>query len=200
MTVGFETWVPKTCTTVFVVKNIAPDNKRIKIFHYPINNGDERDLLTIPQVSEADIRHSLLKGELKTKFETGEAVVTRSNIDLIQFDDCQKEWLQLYGVTDGIEGGGGSASLNFTFMQGQELIGTIDGSNRIFTTTHRFINGTWGNNEFRIEIFHNGRKLVLTTDYIIAESGGPGTGYDTIIFTFTPSDRSIIRASYVIQT
>lgn len=199
MTVGFETWVPKTCTTVFVVKNIAPENKRIKIFHYPINNGDERDLLTIPQVSEADIRHSLLKGELKTKFETGEAIVTRSNIDLIQFDDCQKEWLQSYGVTEGIEGGGGSANLNFTFMQSQQLIGTIDGSNRIFTTAHRFINGTWGNNEFRIKIEHNGRVLAETFDYMIAESNGPGTGYDTVILTFAPSARSVLVADYIVE-
>lgn len=198
MTVGFETWVPKTCTTVFVVKNIAPDNKRIKIFHYPIKNGEERDLLTIPQVSEADIRHSLLKGELKTKFETGEAIVTRSNIDLIQFDDCHKEWLQTYGVTEGIEGGGGSAQLNFTFMQGMSLIGNIDGNNRIFTTQHNFINGTWGLNEFRIRIEHNGRTLAHTFDYIIAESGGPGTGYNTIILNFVPAARSVLIADYIV--
>jgi hypothetical protein len=198
MTVGFETWVPKTCSTVFIVKNIAPENKRIKIFHYPIDNGCERDLMTIPQVSEADIKHSLLKGELKTKFETNEAIVTRSNIDLIQFDDCQKAWLQSYGVIEGLEGGGGSASVPFVFMQGMELIGNIDGVNRIFTTTQPFINGTWGNNSFAIKIYHNGRTLVNTIDYILAESGGVGTGYNTIIFTFVPSDRSVIRADYIV--
>ena len=35
-------------------------------------------------------------------------------------------------------------------------------------------------------------------DYILAESGGVGTGYNTIIFTFVPSDRSVIRADYIV--
>jgi hypothetical protein len=200
MTVGFETWVPKTCSTVFIVKNIAPERKRIKIFHYPIDNGCERDLMTIPQVSEADIKHSLLKGELKTKFETNEAIVTRSNIDLIQFDDCQKAWLQSYGVIDGLEGGGGgSTTVPFMFKQGMELVGVIDGVNRLFTTTEIFINGTWGSNIFKIEIIHNGRSLVEGFDYILAEGGGVGTGYNTIMLKFTPSDRSVIRADYVVK-
>ena len=65
--VGFETWYQKQCPTVFRVKNIAKDGKRIRIFKYPIKNGTARDLMEIPYVSEADIRHSLLKGELFMK-------------------------------------------------------------------------------------------------------------------------------------
>src|SRR5574338_1584724 len=46
--------------------------KVIFIFHYPINPGETRDLLAIPGVQEADIRASLLKGELRHKFLCGD--------------------------------------------------------------------------------------------------------------------------------
>ena len=38
-------------------------------------------------------------------------------------------------------------------------------------------------------------------DYLISESGGVGTGYDTVTFiSFTPQyNRSIIEATYVIK-
>ena len=39
----FHTWFPKAPSTCFVVKNIAPFGKRIKIFNYPIVNGGTRD-------------------------------------------------------------------------------------------------------------------------------------------------------------
>ncbi len=93
----------KESPTVFVVKNIAENNKRIKIFQYPIANGKERDLMTIPSVSEADIRHSLLKGELLVKLKSKEIIVTQSNIDLLQFDDVHKKVLESYGITDGLQ-------------------------------------------------------------------------------------------------
>lgn len=114
MTVGFETWGPKTDTTVFIIRNIAPKNKTIKIFNQSIRNGQEKDLLDLPQVSEADIRASLLKGALKRKFESGEIIVTRSNIDLVQFDNTQKTWLQSYGITNGLDSGSYSEATEST--------------------------------------------------------------------------------------
>lgn len=204
--VGFDTIFKKTCPTVFVVKNIATNNKRIRIFRWPIKNGCERDLLKIPFVSEADIRHSLLKGELKIKLENDEIIITDSTIDLLQFDECQKAFLRSKGVIHGLEiecdqlacdGYGGE--LPFVFKQGKQLIGTQDGSNRIFTTPESFIQGNYGNNEFKILIKHNGRDLVETIDYIVSESGGVGSGYNTIIFTsFAPHEDSVIRADYVV--
>lgn len=197
--VGFETWFPKQCPTVFVVKNIAPEGKRIKIFTFPIANGMERDLMSIDFVSEADIRHSLLKGELLTKLRSKEAIVTQSNINLLQFDDCQKAFLQSVGIMDGLEVAGVPAVLPFAFKQGVSLIGTLDGSNRVFTTPENFLNGTFGNNVFRILIKHNGRDLVEGIDYFVSESGGAGTGYDTIVLCFSPTVDSILVADYVVE-
>jgi hypothetical protein len=76
--------------------------KTISIFHYPINAGCERDLLQIPGVQEADIRASLLKGELRHKFLCGDIELVSSNIDLLQFSDKQRTFLQNFGFTEGV--------------------------------------------------------------------------------------------------
>ena len=127
-----HTFVPKQCTTVFKVKNIAPGNKKIKIFTLPIPNGMERDLMDIPEISEADIRHSLLKGELNVKIRADEIIVTESSIDLLQFDECQKQFLEDAGIMRGLEvatsgnggGGDGYASLEETLLVGNETNGS----------------------------------------------------------------------------
>lgn len=199
--VGFNTIFPKQCDTVFRVKNIAPNNKRVKVFTLPIKNGSVRDLMTIPHVSEADIRHSLLKGELNVKLRAKEIFVVESNINLLQFDPCHRQFLIDSGITYGIDASGGTAEVPFTFKQGQDLIGTQDGTNPIFTTPDNFIQGTFGNNEFRILIRHNGRTLQEGTDYIVSESGGVGTGYDTVIFKCTlPGAEDEITVDYVVET
>jgi hypothetical protein len=197
--VGFDTWFPKDCPTVFVVRNVAPFNKTIKIFNYPIPNGKERDLMCINYVSEADIRHALLKGELMIKLRTQEAIVTASNIDLLQFDDCQKAFLKSVGILEGLEIASVPATIPFAFKQDVPLAGALDNSNRIFKTPDKFIDGEFANNDFHILVKHNGRSLVEGIDFFIAESGGPGTGFDTIILNFTPKPRSILVADYVIQ-
>lgn len=101
--VGYGTFFVKNPSTKFVVKNIAPRGKRIRIFQYPILNGSTRDLLAIPGVSEADIRHSLLKGELLLKIKSKEIIVVDSDIDLLQFNDDQKQFLQGAGITKGLD-------------------------------------------------------------------------------------------------
>jgi len=88
----------------FVVRNITPDrNKTIKIFNYPINFNTTRDLLQIPGVSEADIRASLLKGELNHKIRAKDILIECSDIDLLQFNNAQKTFLQNAGVTIGLD-------------------------------------------------------------------------------------------------
>ncbi len=214
--VGYDTWFRKSCpTTVFIVKNIARGGKRVRIFQYPINNGDTRDLLMIPGVSEADIRHSLLKGVLREKIVNGEITITESNIDLLQFDTCQYDFLRSAGIIDGLEvqGGGGSDGYSFpvVFRQNVALVGTFNDVNRIFTVPNgeKFVNGSIVvpgsvvlNHEFRIIIRHNGRTLVESVDYILSESGGGGTGYDTIAFiSLVPRarDEGTLVADYVIE-
>lgn len=205
MGVGFNTVWKKTCPTVFKVLNTAPEGKRIRVFTLPIKNGMVRDLMEISFVSEADIRHSLLKGELHRKILAGEIRVVDSNIDLLQFDECHKQFLIDAGIikglsVDGYDGYGGK-TVNYLFKQEFELLGAKDGVNRVFTVApgDKFIDGILDGNEFHIHIDHNGRRLIQDIDYVILESGGFGTGYDTIRFiSFVPSENSKIIADYMI--
>lgn len=84
------------------------------------------------------------------------------------------------------------------------LIGVKNGANRVFNTPTNF--RTPSSLIQTIEVFHNGRRLFLDmsnpsplfSDYSISESGGVGTGFDTINFlTFAPSSRSVIVANYI---
>lgn len=89
--------------THFIVKNITTDRKKtIKIFHYPILYGQTRDILQIPGIQEADIRASLLKGEIRHKFLCGDIELISSNIDLLQFSNNQRIWLQNFGFSEGV--------------------------------------------------------------------------------------------------
>lgn len=85
------------------MKNISPQVKTIKIFNYPILYQDTRDLLQIPGVAEADIRASLLKGELQHKIRAQDIVVICSDIDLLQFNADQKLFLQNAGIVNGLD-------------------------------------------------------------------------------------------------
>jgi hypothetical protein len=96
--------------TKFVVKNIAPRGKHISIFNVGIANQTERDLLQIPGVSEEDVRVSLLKGELLRKLKSREITITQCDIDLLQFNEEQKQFLRESGVAGGLDIGEGQLS------------------------------------------------------------------------------------------
>jgi hypothetical protein len=202
--VGYDSWFKKQVSTVFVVKNITlgfPQEKTVRVFQAPIKAGATRDLLALPHVSEADIRHGLLKGELMIKLKNRELAVVASNIDLLQFDSEQLAFLESVGVVDGLQVSGGG-TLNFAFKQNINLIGTKNGSNRKFTVPapDKFINGSLGANEFRILVRHNGKGLLPGIDYTMSESGGAGTGLDTIqLITFKPIADSTLVADYVVK-
>lgn len=201
MSVGFDTWYQKQCPVVFKVMNIAAGGKRVRVFSYPIENGRERDLMSIPYVSEADIKHSLLKGELYNKLVCKELIVTDSSIDLITFDQCNRNFLTAAGVKIGLDAGGGGGAVNYLFRENVSLIGVLNNSNRVFYVPfgEKFINGTLDSNEFRIMINHNGRLLIENIDYLVEESVS-GMGYDTIEFiSFVPNNRSKIIADYVVH-
>jgi hypothetical protein len=200
----FTANIPKNPSTSFIVRNIAPNGKTVKVFGLPIRNGFTYDLLSIPEISESDIRKSLLKGELLVKFKHQELTVIFSDIDLLQFNDDQKLFLQSIGITKGLEIGMDQLASDVTFSglpvifhQNIELIGTKNSINRTFTTPTKFINGNFLGNDFAVIVKHNGRTLELNSDYIIVESI-PSTGYDTIIFTsLVPNERSSLFVDYV---
>jgi len=185
------------CPTVFIVRNIS--RKTLSIFTYPVSIQQTRDLMAIPFVSEADIRNSLLKGELFVKAKAGEIIVVNSNIDLLQFDDCQRDFLESIGITKGISVTDGD--LPFAFKQNINLIGPTDGVNRTFFTPDVFINGPEPvDNSFKLQLDHNGRHLIEGIDYVVGESGGPGTGFDTVnLISLTPTSTSKLTCNYTIR-
>lgn len=77
--------------------------------------------------------------------------------------------------------------------RGIRLLGTQNGSNRTFMTPEHF-------DPASIEVFHNGRRLddsSASNEYTISESGGPGSGYDTVYINwFAPVARSVLIANY----
>jgi hypothetical protein len=87
---------------------------------------------------------------------------------------------------------------------GVALVGPKDGANRVFRTTPDHFVHSPGSNGKTIEVWHNGRRLSQTStpnpalgDYTVEESGGVGTGYDTInLLTFSPVSRSVLLANY----
>lgn len=177
----------------FVVRNVITNsNKTIRIFDYPIPVGTTRDLLRIPYVSEASIRASLLKGELRNKLMAGEIKVECSDVDLLQFNTVQKTFLQAAGVVDGLEVEGTGTGTGGFDVQDGTLTGTQNGINTTFYTTTKFKHTS----EFKEVIFVNGLRNHTPEDYFVAESGGLGTGYDTVVFVLAPIAQDVITIDY----
>lgn len=84
------------------------------------------------------------------------------------------------------------------FRTGQGLVGSKDGSNLIFHTpglekfTHNLPYLT-------ISVFVNGMRLTLLDDYVISESGGLGTGYDTVTLSQAPYVDDHVVADYIVR-
>lgn len=181
----------------FIVLNTSPQVKTINIFNYPINYQQTRDLLQIPGVSEQDIRASLLKGELQHKILAKDIIVLCSDIDLLQFNNGQKQFLRSAGIVDGLQVS--ASQIDVFHQEDVQLVGIVDGSNTVFTIpSGKFIQNT----TYKIIVYKNGVKQVYLDDYFIAESGGPGTGYDTVVMvvppTTTPPPVDIITADYYV--
>ncbi len=79
--------------------------------------------------------------------------------------------------------------------RGIELIGTIDGVNTTFTTPEYFLHEAAGET---IAVYYNGQRMYVgaANDYLPSESGGPGTGYDTITLTVAPRVGDRVTADY----
>jgi len=83
------------------------------------------------------------------------------------------------------------------YRTGQGLIGPKDGVNVTFTTPalEKFVH----NLPFlSIQLYYNGQRLILLDDYTIAESGGSGTGYDTVVMEFPPKPGDKLMVDYVL--
>lgn len=79
---------------------------------------------------------------------------------------------------------------------GQPLSGAKDGVNVTFTIP---VGDKFTHNLpfFSIQVYFNGVRQTLLDDYTIAESGGSGTGYDTVIMEVTPLPWDHLLVDYI---
>jgi hypothetical protein len=85
------------------------------------------------------------------------------------------------------------------YRVGQNLIGAKDGVNVQFTTpgSEKFAHNL---PFFDISVIFNGSRLALLDDYLVSESGGSGTGYDTVILLVPPPlPDDHLLADYIIR-
>jgi len=80
-----------------------------------------------------------------------------------------------------------------TRVYGEVLTGAINDSNTVFTTASDFTPGSEA-------VYFNGvrQREGAGNDYVRSESGGAGTGYDTITFAVAPRDRPGSRPDDVV--
>lgn len=87
------------------------------------------------------------------------------------------------------------------------LDGTVNGVNQVFTLPSSEI-AVHNSPGLKIKVYYNGQRLHegLTNDFVVSESGGAGTGFDTVTLNFAPlpaignhpNDR--ITADYVLDS
>ena len=77
-----------------------------------------------------------------------------------------------------------------------EPAGLVDGANAVFTTPDFFQQDP---PDYQIKVFRNGQLQSLGNDYTVSESGGAGTGFDTVTFAVacTPKAGESITVDYV---
>lgn len=186
---SFAPGIPRSGYGQFVVLNIADPPKVVRLFHYPINpngqDGDTRDILRIPGVGEADIRASLLKGEIQHKIRAQEIVILASDVDLLSFNNNQTAFLYSSGVATGVQIGAGQQA--FVWNQDIQLAGVVNGINTVFTIPSGvFIQSGY----YKIVVYLNGVKQLLVSDYTISMS--TQAGYDTVTFMVPPYSDSYV--------
>jgi len=84
------------------------------------------------------------------------------------------------------------------YRVGQNLVGPKDGVNVTYQTPglEKF---THNLPFFDISLFFNGQRLTLLDDYLVTESGGYGTGYDTVVMMVPMLPTDHLLADYVLQ-
>ena len=76
-----------------------------------------------------------------------------------------------------------STNLDVLKHEDIQLVGAVNNINTVFTIpSGKFLQ----NVTYKIIVYRNGVKQFYLDDYFVAESGGPATGYDTVIFTAAP--------------
>lgn len=83
------------------------------------------------------------------------------------------------------------------YRTAQNLVGLKNASNLVFTTPsqEKYLHNL---PFFTIAVYYNGVRLTLLDDYMVMESGGLGTGFDTIVLNEAPYIDDHLQADYVI--
>lgn len=76
----------------------------------------------------------------------------------------------------------------------QPVAGTVNGMNTVFTVAETFIHD--GSTDEAVYLRGLARDEGVGKDYVASESGGIGTGYDTITFTQAPRPGDVILITY----
>lgn len=73
------------------------------------------------------------------------------------------------------------------------LVGAKDGVNMVFLTPQKFVRVVGG---MTARVYYNGQRLVELDDFSLSESGGLGTGYDTVTMLIAPKSEDKLTADY----
>jgi hypothetical protein len=95
--------------------------------------------------------------------------------------------------TDAIPGGGVPTDLRTNVVP----IGVINGVNTVFTTPDDFIHD--GVTDEAVYLRGQRRLEGVGNDYVASESGGAGTGFDTITFAKAPRPGDNILVDYYVD-
>lgn len=91
----------KIPTVDFTVKNVSPQQKTIKIFGLSIPYLKSANLMAIPEVTEADIKASITKGELGSKIRAQDIQILSTTINLLDFDSNFRDFIDSVNVNPG---------------------------------------------------------------------------------------------------
>ena len=99
---------------------------------------------------------------------------------------------------DGDSGGGGAPGIPTALRTNVVPLGTINGVNTVFAAPDNFTHDGITNEA----VYLRGKRVRegAGNDYVASESGGAGTGYDTITFSVAPKNGDNILMDYYIDT
>jgi len=202
---------------LLILSKLAADLNRIQTFETTTLAGDHEISLYDPLFQRIDPGGANRTVEMppEVKADAQAFLITNIGAQQLQFiyNDCSPQTGTVihtltggetaWFFTDGIDwqyvevggtGGGGGSGEKVQI----DLVGTKDGANTIFTTPDFFTQDPSG---ARIRIYLNGQRLYegVGSDYTVSESGGAGTGYDTVTLSadLAPYSFDNLFADYV---
>ena len=86
-------------TVSFIIRNNSSINRTIKVFNLKLLPGQTVDLMSIPGVTEDDIRNELIRGSLRSLFAGKSLTVVSSTVNFSTADLTQAAFLSSIGLT-----------------------------------------------------------------------------------------------------